>query len=105
MPRTIPTVRLSDYTKGTAKDKASFVKVFGDGIKEFGFVTVADHGVDDGLIRRTYADVEKFFDLPETTKRQYEIVGGAGQRGYTGFGKEHAKNQKVGDMKEFWHVG
>lgn len=105
MARTIPTVRLSDYTQGTSKDRAHFVQAFGDGIKEFGFVTVAEHGVDDGLIRRTYADVEKFFALPDTTKRAYEIEGGGGQRGYTGFGKEHAKNQKVGDMKEFWHVG
>jgi isopenicillin N synthase-like dioxygenase len=28
-----------------------------------------------------------------------------GQRGYTGFGKEHAKNRTVGDLKEFYHVG
>ena len=105
MTRTIPTVRLSDYTRGTARDRKTFVKVFGDGVKEFGFVTVADHGVDDGLIRRAYADIEAFFALAQATKRQYEIADGAGQRGYTGFGKEHAKNQKVGDLKEFWHVG
>lgn len=104
-PISIPVVRLSDYMSGTAKDRANFVKVFGDGIKEFGFVTVADHGVDDGLIRRTYSDVERFFALPEAVKNQYEIAGGGGQRGYTSFGKEHAKNQKVGDLKEFWHVG
>src|SRR5690606_24814540 len=27
------------------------------------------------------------------------------QRGYTPFGKEHAKNAEVHDLKEFWHVG
>ena len=28
-----------------------------------------------------------------------------GQRGYTSFGKEHAKGQLAGDLKEFWHFG
>jgi isopenicillin N synthase-like dioxygenase len=42
--------------------------------------------------------------LPAETKEQYGKVFG-GQRGYTSFGKEHAKDAKVGDLKEFWHVG
>ena len=75
------------------------------GCEEFGFVTVKDHGVDDALIRRTYAHLERFYQLPEEAKRRYDIPDGGGQRGYTGFGKEHAKNRKVGDLKEFWHVG
>ncbi len=29
----------------------------------------------------------------------------AGQRGYTSKGKEHAKGQNVGDLKEFYHIG
>ena len=37
--------------------------------------------------------------------RPFVRRGGGGQRGYTSFGKEHAKNRKVGDLKEFWHVG
>jgi isopenicillin N synthase-like dioxygenase len=103
--RRIPVVNLQHYRAGTPQERARFVQVFGDGLKEFGFVTVEGHGVEDGLIRRTYADVERFFAQPEQTKRAYEVPGGAGQRGYTGFGQEHAKNRKVGDLKEFWHVG
>ena len=33
------------------------------------------------------------------------MKGFAGQRGYTSFGKEHAKGKKHGDLKEFWHFG
>ena len=29
----------------------------------------------------------------------------AGQRGYTSFGKEHAKGSMAGDLKEFWQFG
>lgn len=101
----IPTVNLSHYQHGTAQERARFVKVFGDGIKEFGFVTVEGHGVDQKLIRDTYRDVETFFRQPDTTKKRYQIPDGGGQRGYTPFGNEHAKNRTVGDLKEFWHVG
>lgn len=103
--RRIPTVNLSHYSRGTPAERSRFIQVFGDGLKEFGFVTVEDHGVDDGLIRRTYSDVAKFFALPDTNKKRYAIPDNHGQRGYTPFGREHAKNQTVGDMKEFWHVG
>jgi isopenicillin N synthase-like dioxygenase len=103
--RRIPLVNLAHYRTGTPQERARFVQVFGDALKEFGFVSVEGHGVDDGLIRRTYADVERFFQLPEDVKRCYVVPGGAGQRGYTGYGQEHAKNRTVGDLKEFWHVG
>ncbi len=103
--RRVPLVNLSHYTRGTPKEREQFVKVFGDGLQEFGFVRVQDHGVDQDLIRRTYADVERFFSLPRESKARYEIPDGGGQRGYTAFGKEHAKNRTIGDLKEFWHVG
>jgi isopenicillin N synthase-like dioxygenase len=100
----IPLLDLTDYSSGSASKKAQFVRVFGDALKEFGFVSIEGHGIDDGLIRRTYKEVERFFQLPEATKKAYAL-GNAGQRGYTGFGKEHAKNRTIGDLKEFWHVG
>jgi isopenicillin N synthase-like dioxygenase len=101
----IPVVSLAQYQQGNPKEKAEFVRVFGDGLKEFGFVTVADHGVPDPLIRKVYSEVERFFALPDETKKPYQVIGGAGQRGYTPFGNEHAKNRTLGDLKEFWHVG
>ncbi|WP_426732950.1 isopenicillin N synthase family dioxygenase [Myxococcus faecalis] len=103
--RRIPLIDLSHYRTGTPTERARFVQVFGEGLREFGFVSVVGHGIDDGLIRRTYSDVEKLFQLPEDVKTRYAVPELAGQRGYTGFGKEHAKDRKVGDLKEFWHVG
>lgn len=103
--RRIPTVNLSHYRSGTPHERARFVQVFGDAVKEFGFVTVEGHGIDDGLIRRTYSDVERFFQLPENVKSRYAVPERPGERGYMAFGQEHAKNRKVGDLKEFWHVG
>ncbi|MFT3706121.1 MAG: 2-oxoglutarate and iron-dependent oxygenase domain-containing protein [Archangium sp.] len=105
MSRRIPLLDLSHYTRGTAQERDTFIKAWGDGLKEFGFVSIVNHGVDPDVIARTYDDAAKLFALPGNVKSKYEIAGGGGQRGYTSFGKEHAKNRKVGDLKEFWHVG
>ena len=49
--------------------------------------------------------IKKFFALGDSVKQKYEIAGLAGQRGYIGKGKEHAKGRNTGDLKEFYHVG
>lgn len=69
-----------------------------------GFVVLVDHGIDLGSLHAAYAAVEAFFALPEATKAAYQ-VGVDGQRGYTPFGREHAKDSPHPDLKEFWHVG
>lgn len=43
--------------------------------------------------------------MPSDEKRKYEIQGLAGQRGYTSFGKEHAKGSDAPDLKEFFQFG
>lgn len=103
--RTIPVVDLSEFTQGTTKQKNAFVKKLGNAFHEIGFVGVKNHGVSQQLIDDFYASSKAFFALPTTTKRKYEIAGLAGQRGYTSFGTEHAKQSKVADLKEFFQIG
>src|SRR5690625_6334893 len=43
--------------------------------------------------------------LFRSVKEKYEKPELGGQRGYVSFGKEHAKGQTKGDLKEFWHFG
>jgi isopenicillin N synthase-like dioxygenase len=100
----IPVLNMRHYTDGTPEQKAAFVKTWGEGLKDLGFVAIEQHHVDHDLIRRTYQLFEAFYALPRETKERYGGVAG-GQRGFTGFMKEHAKDNSVGDLKEFWHVG
>ena len=46
-----------------------------------------------------------FFTQDEATKKKYYHPDQGGQRGYTPFGHEHAKDAEATDLKEFWHVG
>lgn len=101
----IPTVDLSDFVSGDAEKKNKFVAELGKAYREVGFVAVQNHGIDQNLVDDFYKAVEVFFNLPESVKRRYEVPGLAGQRGYTSFGKEHAKHSQAADLKEFWQIG
>lgn len=102
---TIPTVNLADFLSGDPVKKNQFVKDLGKAYQEVGFVAVQNHGINQQLVDDFYKAVEDFFNLPDATKNKYEIAGLAGQRGFTSFGKEHAKNSAAGDLKEFWQIG
>lgn len=101
----IPTVDLSAFTQGTPAQREAFVRDLGKAFHEVGFVAVVNHGIPKTLVDGFYAASRAFFALPETVKRQYEVTGLAGQRGYTSFGKEHAKQSQVADLKEFFQIG
>ena len=102
---TIPVVDLSDFLSGDENRKQKFVQELGKAYEEVGFVAVKNHGIPDELIADLYNYVQKFFALPTETKLKYEKPELAGQRGYTSFGREHAKGFDAPDLKEFFQYG
>lgn len=101
----IPSVDLQEYLSNDPGRKAAFVRQIGGAFEEIGFVALSGHFLPESLVEELYAEIKRFFDLPQDVKAKYEIPGIGGQRGYTSFGKEHAKGRKEGDLKEFWHFG
>jgi isopenicillin N synthase-like dioxygenase len=105
MTENIPLVDLSDFLGNNASKKDHFIKSLGSAYETVGFVSVKNHGIPDKLIKDLYDKVQRFFSLPLSKKVNYEIPGLAGQRGYTSFGKEHAKGSEAPDLKEFFQFG
>jgi isopenicillin N synthase-like dioxygenase len=101
----IPMVDLAKFTKGDAASRAAFVDELGKAYEDVGFVAVKNHGIPDELIGELYGYVKLFFSQTNDIKRKYERVELAGQRGYTSFGKEHAKGFEAPDLKEFYQFG
>ncbi|HMA98699.1 MAG TPA: 2-oxoglutarate and iron-dependent oxygenase domain-containing protein [Wenzhouxiangella sp.] len=97
----IPVLSMSDFDG----QKGDFTDRIGQGWRDFGFVAVRDHGIDDEVIEQAYSVFKAFFALPEETKQALRLPNKGGARGYTGFGVEQAKDHGVPDLKEFWHVG
>jgi isopenicillin N synthase-like dioxygenase len=97
----IPTLSLAR----SKTDPQGFAAELGQSFERFGFAIIADHGIDSALIAKAWALTADFFALPTPAKLKYDAAPNAGQRGYTAFGTETAKDADKHDLKEFWHVG
>jgi isopenicillin N synthase-like dioxygenase len=101
MTKRVPELSLKAFTDGAAAEREAFSAALMQGLKEYGFIILKDHGVSVDLLERAYAMAEQVFALPEPAKRVYA----SGLRGYTPFGTEHAKDSRHADLKEFWQIG
>ncbi len=102
--QTIPVVDLADWRAGGAAH-ARFVAGVGAALADIGFFAVANHGIAERLTLDAYDAARRFFSLPGARKAGYHRAGAKGQRGFTGFGTEKAKDAGSPDLKEFWQVG
>ena len=102
--QSIPVVDLRAWTEGGAA-RAGFVRTVGEALADTGFFAVEHHGIAEDLTRAAYQAGKAFFGQPQATKDGYSRKAARGQRGYTGFGTEHAKDSSAPDLKEFWQVG
>ncbi|MDG1761438.1 MAG: 2-oxoglutarate and iron-dependent oxygenase domain-containing protein [Flavobacteriaceae bacterium] len=103
--KNIPSVDLSNFLSDDSQKRQQFIKNLGNAYENIGFVALKGHFLPTEMVEKLYDQIKAFFDLPTDVKKKYEIEGLGGQRGYTSFGKEHAKGRKEGDLKEFWHFG
>ena len=101
----IPVVDLQTFKTGDEEPKQAFVNQLGAAFEAVGFVAVKNHGISSELVTDLYRHLQEFFALPLDVKLKYEIKELAGQRGYTSFGKEHAKGFDQPDLKEFFQYG
>ncbi|WP_250627769.1 isopenicillin N synthase family dioxygenase [Pinirhizobacter soli] len=97
----VPTLDIRRYDT----DREAFVAELGAAYREFGFCCISGHGIPRQDIDAAYDNFVRFFALPDATKRKYHVPGGGGARGYTPFKVETAKDSKLPDLKEFWHIG
>lgn len=103
--RKVPELSLLSYVQGSPKEQEKFVNDLFTGIKDYGFIILTDHTLTQKVIDEGYSAVKEFFAQSEEQKMETVTPSGGGQRGYTPFGKEHAKDSKYKDLKEFYHVG
>ena len=105
MSQNILSLDLNTFINGNVAEKKKFVQDLGFAYENIGFVAVYNHKLTDEVSDNLYRYTQDFYNLPLDTKLKYRIEGLAGQRGFTSWGTEHAKNSNVGDLKEFFHFG
>ena len=99
----IPTISLQSLDSSAHRTVS--VQTVGRALEQSGFFIVEDHGISADQIADCYRVAETFFSLPEETKRIYRRPETNGQRGFTEFGREHAKDSEQADLKEFFQIG
>lgn len=100
----VPELSLTDYSGGDARAKSTFIDDLWRGLREFGFIILKNHPVSKALQSKAYDVSEIYFSTPESAKMAH-CANVQGQRGYTPFGAEHAKDASVADLKEFFQIG
>lgn len=105
MAQTIPVLNLQDFVQGSTAQQQAFVEQLGQALEAIGFFALIGHGIDAALIQSAYDTSAAVFTLPADVKQHYENRALNGQRGFTVFGREHAKDSPHADLKEFWHIG
>jgi len=101
----IPGLDHSDFTSSNNNKKERFAGELGQAYEAIGFVARNHHYITNTLVSTRYEQVQYFFALPLEKKLRYEVAGLAGQRGYSAFGREHAKGSAVADLKGFFQFG
>jgi isopenicillin N synthase-like dioxygenase len=102
--QTIPVLDLEDFAAGGVRARA-FNQELESALREVGFLALIGHGVGGPAIEELYQAAAEVFALPEAEKLGYERPEVMGQRGYTRFGREHAKDHQAPDLKEYWTIG
>lgn len=100
----IPVVHAKEL-HASASERKRCTNLIGDSLRDIGFFAVADHEIMHGELLAAYESAQEFFSLRDREKKEYEPPGVAGQRGYTSFGTEHARDSESADLKEFFQVG
>lgn len=103
--RGVPVLNLEGFRSGSPTKRSEFIAEIGRAFRDVGFVVIEGHGIDLDLIDSAYEMSKQLFALPDEVKMKFADSSIGHQRGYTPFGKEHAKGFDIPDLKEFWHVG
>ncbi len=100
---TIPSFDMRDFSD--LDKKGALVEGVRNALHEYGFFALTNTGLDVDLIHRTFSTADQFFKLPVELKSKIDGKSTNYQRGYIPMFKESAKGVKVGDYKEFLHIG
>lgn len=98
--RKVPTL---DYSLNQT-DPNKFSNQLFEALKDYGFVVLKNHPVDNNLVKKAYDELETFFKKETGYKEQFTHE--SRQTGFIPFGLEHAKDKSpdLYDLKEFWQV-
>ena len=105
MPDRLPIIDLESSREGVETSLTRIAAQVGAACRDVGFFYVVNHGVDQELTAKTFAQSRDFFALPVADKRKLAIETIGGDRGYSGLLHEALDPARGPDIKEAFKVG
>ena len=100
--QSIPVVDLAPLLTG--RDKAAVAEAVGQACREVGFLYIAGHGVPPALVDRCFAEVRRFFTLPDERKMAVHMQRSPCHRGYYPLFEENTDPELTADLKEGFDI-
>ena len=69
----IPVIDFGPFLTGDLKDRRMVAEAIGMACRNIGFFYLANHGISDALVARTFAESKRFFELPMEAKLAIDI--------------------------------
>ncbi|WAL59314.1 isopenicillin N synthase family dioxygenase [Thermocoleostomius sinensis] len=101
----LPIINVAPFVQGDAASKRQVAQEIYQACHQVGFLYLTHHGIDPGVIDRTFEQSRAFFALPVATKQKIAWSNEVSNRGYVGMEREHLDQTKPGDLKEAFNVG
>lgn len=96
----VPVIDLGPLGGTDAAAKRRTAQAIGRACEDVGFLYIANHGVPQALIDRTFAEAHRFFALPLAEKMKIPLKASANYRGYFPLKEEKTDVTAMGDLKE-----
>lgn len=105
----LPTVDLDEFRRGGARERRRIATRVDDCCRDHGFLLLAGHGVDDGIIDAAWSAARAFFDRPLEEKLRLVPDTPNGTRGYFPLERETLTRSRgiegEPDRKESFSIG
>ena len=103
----VPVVDFTDFRTGGPSERKRVALELAGAFRNVGFAYLAGHGVDQGLVDRTFAEAGGFFALPRDKKAEVSVEKSPCDRGWFDYGMENLDpdKQEEGDLKEGYRIG
>ncbi|MEQ8354442.1 MAG: 2-oxoglutarate and iron-dependent oxygenase domain-containing protein [Kiloniellaceae bacterium] len=104
----IPIIDFGPFLTGDLTERREVAEAIGAACRNIGFFYLANHGISEALVARSFAEAKRFFERPMEEKLAIDIEKSPCHRGYFKMGGENldpAKQKTGGDLKEGIKIG
>ena len=101
----IPVIDFGPFLHGGAEDRKAVAAAMRQASADWGFFYLANHGVPEPLLDRSFQASRRFFALPYEEKMGVAWQSASSNRGYVAVRRERLDASKPGDLKEAFNAG